>query len=162
MVRNKRIRTRIVSILLSISIMVPATWEAQIWGVGEHIVTDAGFSQIIFAGAFYAIEWNSSNAMGHVLNTFELMIPQVNPVALLVWTIGILSLLVSVLVLNNRLGSGKGFLMIFLSAALLMLAPPINTSIVEEVYTYRMRPLLVPQIVNSLVLIWYARTRSLE
>ncbi|MHA2153084.1 MAG: hypothetical protein ACXAAQ_13985, partial [Candidatus Thorarchaeota archaeon] len=66
------------------------------------------------------------------------------------------------LVLTNRISFRKGLLIVLLCTFLLVLTPGINILRVERFYTYRMRPLLVPQIASSLMLLWHHRYRTHE
>lgn len=149
-----------VLVLFLIAILIPSTLEIEIFGIGEVMVLDAVFFHSKFGCVCWAIEWNSTSSLAPTQDTFELLFPYINPVTLLVLIIGFLSLIASWLVLTNRLSFRKGLLIIVLSTVLLVLTPGINILRVERAYTYQIRPLLVPQIVNSLVLLWRWRNRD--
>ena len=153
---------RVILVLFLIAILSPTVLETETFGAGEHMVLDAVFYQTRFIGVGWALEWNSSSTLAPHPDTFELLFPYVNPIALLVLIAGTLSLIISWLVLAKRISFRSGLLIIVLSSFLLVLAPNINILRIEVFYTYQMRPLLVPQIVSSLVLLWYRRSRTYE
>ncbi len=152
----------VILVLFLIAILTPGTLETETFGAGEVMILDGVFVQSKFGCVCWVIEWNSTRALTPTLDTFELLFPYVNTVTILVSIIGILSPIASWLVLTNRFSFQKGLLIIVLSTLLIVLAPEINILRVERVYTYQMRPLLVPQIVNSFVLFWHQRNRNHE
>ncbi|TET08961.1 MAG: hypothetical protein E3J86_09570 [Candidatus Thorarchaeota archaeon] len=150
----------VILILFLIAILTPSTVESETFGAGESMVLDAVFSQSKFAGICWVIEWNSSLALASIPDTFELLFPYIDPTTLLVSMIGLLSPIIAWLVLTRRFSLRKGLLIIVLSTLLLVSIPDINILRVEQFYTYRIRPLLLPQIVSSLVLLWHQRSRK--
>jgi len=159
---NEHKHRGVVLVLFLIAILSPTILESETFGAGERMTLDAVFHQTKFVGVCWAIEWNSSSTLAPRPDTFELLLSYMNPVALLVSLIGILSPIMSWLVLTDRISFRKGLLIIILSAFLLVLTPGITILRVEEFYTYQMRPLLVIQIASSLVLLWLHRSRTYE
>lgn len=159
---NQRSYRGVILVLFLVAILTPSTLESETFGAGESMILDAVFLQSRFGCVCWAIEWNSSRAMVSIPDTFELLFPYINPVTLLVWIIGTLSPIISWLFLTNRISFRKGLLIVVLSTFLLVLTPGINILSVERFYTYRIRPLLVPQITSSLVLLWHHRCRNYE
>jgi hypothetical protein len=159
---NEQSHRRLLLILFLIAILSPTILESETFGAGEHMILDAVFFQTRFEGVCWALEWNSSRTLAPRPDTFELLFPYVNPIALLVSIIGILSPIISWLFLTKRINFRIGFLIIVLISFVLVLAPGINILRIEEFYTYQMQPLLVPQIASSLVLLWHQRSRTYE
>lgn len=155
---NERMHRGVLLVLLFIAILSPTILESETFGAGEHVVLDAVYLQTRFEGVCWAFEWNTSRTLAPPHDTFELLIPYINPFTLLASIFGSLSPIVSGLVLTKRISLRSGFLIIVLSSLLLLLAPGINSLRIEEFYTYRMQPLLVPQIASSLVLLWFRRS----
>jgi hypothetical protein len=156
---NVRPHRRVVLILALNAILSPIICETETFGAGESIALDAVFYHSKWIGFCWAIEHNSSSTLIPHPDTFELLFPYAIPMNLLVWIIGALSPIISWLVLTNRVRLRYGLLVIVLSALLLALMPSINIFRVETFYTYQMRPLLIPQIVSSLVLFWEYRDK---
>jgi hypothetical protein len=156
---NERPYRRIALILAPVAILSPVICEGETFGRGESMALDAVFYHSKWIGVCWAIEHNSSSTLIPQPDTFELLFPYTSPIDLLVWIIGVLSPIISWLVLTNRVKLGYGLLGIVLSAILLVLIPSINTLRVEEFYTYQMRPLLIPQIGSFLVLLWKYRDK---
>ncbi|MFW9959168.1 MAG: hypothetical protein ACFFCT_13945 [Candidatus Odinarchaeota archaeon] len=157
-----RSHRRVILVLFLIVILSPTVLESETFGAGEHIVLDAVFYQTRFEGVCWALEWNSSGTLISHADTFKLLLPYLDPIALLVLMIGFLSPITSWLVLAKRFSFRSGFLIIVLCSILLVVAPSINILRIEEFYTYQMHPLLVPQITSALVLFWYRRSRTYE
>jgi hypothetical protein len=146
-------------VLLLIVILSPTIIESETFGVGEGMILDVVHLQTRFEGVCYAIEWNSSRTLTPHPDTFKLLLPYITPITLLVSIFGALSPIISWLVMTKRISFQNGLLIIILSSLILLFAPSVNILRVEHLYTYRMRPLLVPQIASSLVLIWHYKHR---
>jgi hypothetical protein len=156
---TERSHKRILLVLFLIAILSPTILESETFGAGEHMILDAVFSQTRYEGVCWALEWNSSRTLAPHPDTFELLFPYINPIALLVSIAGILSPIILWLFLTKRISFRLGILIIIVCSFLLVLAPVINILRIEEFYTYQMRPLLVPQIASSLALFWHQRNR---
>ncbi len=156
---NEQPHRRIVIVLVLTAILSPIICETEIFGAGESIALDAVFYHSNWIGVCWAIEHNSSSTLIPHPDTFELLLPYISPINLLVWIIGILSPIISWLVLTNRIRLRYGLLVIVLCALLLALMPSINIFRVEAFYTYILRPLFIPQIVCSIVLLWKHKER---
>lgn len=155
----RRMHGRVTSFLPLVGLLTPTTLEVETFGIGEGMILDAVHIQTRFVGTFWAIEWNRWNTMTPSTDTFELLF-YVNPVALLVSVIGVLSLTIPWLFLGKRIGFRGGLLIVVSIAFALVLAPGVNDLRVEQLYTYRMQPLLLPQIISLLLLLWLHRGRS--
>lgn len=153
---------RVILVLCLIVILSPTIIESEIFGAGEHMVLDAVFYQTRYEGVCWAFEWNSSSALVSQPDTFEFLLPYINPVALLGTIVGILSLVGTWLALSKKISLRSGLLVIVLTSIVLIFAPGINSLRIEEFYTYRMQPLLVPQIASALVLLWFSRSKTNE
>jgi hypothetical protein len=156
---NEQPHRRIVVVLILIAVLSPIICETETFGVGESVALDAVFYHSSWIGVCWAIEHNSSSTLIPRPDTFELLFSYISPINLIVWIIGILSPIISWLVLTDRIKLRRGLFVIALCAFLLALMPSINVFRVEAFYTYVMRPLFIPQIVCSLVLLWKHRDR---
>jgi hypothetical protein len=123
-------------VLFLFTILTPSTLESETFGAGESIILDGVFIQSKFGCVCWVIEWNNSIALAPTLDNFELLFPYINPVTLLVCIIGILSLIISWLVLTNRISFRKGLLIVLLCTFLLVLTPGINILRVERFYIH--------------------------
>jgi hypothetical protein len=155
-------RRRVMLVLFLITILSPTILESETFGAGEHMALDAVYFQTRFGGVCWVLEWNTSRTLAPSHDASGILLPYISPVALLVSIFGILSLVAMWLALNKRISFRSGLLIIVLSSILLVLVPGINILRIEEFYTYRMQPLLIPQIACSLVLLWHHRSRIYE
>ena len=149
----------VILVLFLIAVLSPTIIESETFGMGEGMILDVVHIQTRFEGVCWAFEWNTSKTLAPPHDTFELLIPYISPFTLLVSIFGALSPIISWLVMTKRISLQKGLLIIVFSSLILLFAPSVNILRVEHLYTYRMRPLLVPQIASSLVLIWHHRHR---
>jgi hypothetical protein len=147
----------VILVLFLIVLLTPSIVESETFGAGESMVLDAIFHHSKYVGICWAIQWNSSHTLTQIPDTFELLFPYIDPTTFLVSVIGLLSPIMTWLVLNKRIRLRNGLLVIVLSTLFLVSVPGINSFIMEQYYTYRMQPLLITQIACSLVLLWHQR-----
>lgn len=140
-------RGAIVSLSL-ITILSPSTLIIEMWGIGRSYLFDAVSIHSTIAGFCWAIERKiyrifSSNQMP---DTLQVVFPYIHHLTMAVSLAGILSFIISALVLTNRVDSRRGFIAVVLIVIFLLLVVGLGNSRVEDLYTYRITPIPPTQI----------------